>query len=88
MKLLALPRGFRARCTTAAVMWWLTCSNIVWGVMDYRERYELVTQTRAARTWCEARGGYYGAADGGDTDCFVPRATSDTSDKSAPNASR
>jgi hypothetical protein len=88
MKFLAWPRTSRARITTAAAMWGLTCLNVVGGVMDFRDRYEVVSRTRAARMWCEARGGYYGAADGGDTDCFVPRTTSDTSGKNAPTVSR
>jgi hypothetical protein len=88
MKFLAWPRTSRARITTAAAMWALTCLNVVGGVMDFRDRYEVVSRTRAARVWCEARGGSYGATQGKPELCYRENVSADTSDKNAPTVSQ
>ena len=88
MKFLAWPRTSPARFTTAATMWWLTGINVVFGATGFHRSYQAVSRTRAARMWCEARGGSYGAMPGKPELCYRETVSADTSGKSAPTVSR
>ena len=64
-------RQFRAWCRLpnvqpwlAALLWLMTMMNVLWGVQDFREGYDVRTKTQAARMRCEAKGGLYGSAVG------------------------
>jgi hypothetical protein len=58
---LAWGRTSHGRRAIAALMWWFTCACICWFVRDVHAIWGSLSRTGAARMWCEARGGSFGA---------------------------
>jgi hypothetical protein len=86
--MLAWARTSHGRRAIAALMWWFTCASVYWFVRDVHRIWGSVSRTGAARMWCEARGGYYGAMEGKPELCYGETVSAGTSDKNAPSASR